>query len=405
MHISEYGRGPAVVLLHGAPSTRASLAPLVEALAPVRRVLVPDLPGYGATPPVSGRYSVEAVNRLLEDALLARGVREAAVVGFSGGAYRAFGLAVSGRVRLTHLVSLGGFAGLDPDGRKGLREAAALARTGFDFHPVWLARMMGPGAPARFPAEAAEVLQWLDCVPMEVLIAELEAFAEAPDYRPALAQLRIPITARVGAADAAAPPAWSRAICAAAPSAVLQIVDGCGHALLYEDRDATVRAVCEGVGVSPDTNKRSTMSGPGTNEKIYRDAIDAVWHRGDLSVVEKVWAPDYVGTMSYYSRRGPAGVVKVVAETKEAIQDLRYDVDQVIEQGDMLAVRWTLSGRFVGVLYGVKGSGKRIRASGMTFNRFRDGKIVEGRMVMDTSFLLAESAGVVAPASPDRVFT
>ncbi len=45
----EAGSGPPVVLLHGQGSFAASLLPLIEPLAATHRVVVPDLPGLGAS--------------------------------------------------------------------------------------------------------------------------------------------------------------------------------------------------------------------------------------------------------------------------------------------------------------------------------------------------------------------
>jgi pimeloyl-ACP methyl ester carboxylesterase len=89
MHIREVGAGPAVLLLHGCPATTRGFEPLVKRLSPWRRVLVVDLPGYGASPPLDGPYTLARVEDLLVGELLARGVHELSVVGHSGGAYRA----------------------------------------------------------------------------------------------------------------------------------------------------------------------------------------------------------------------------------------------------------------------------------------------------------------------------
>jgi len=162
MNLIDEGKGPAVVLLHGCPGTLTFLAPLVEALSPTRRVIAPELPGYGASPPLEGPYSFDRVQAMLEDLLLARGVRECALVGHSAGAYRAIGLALgSTRVRATHLVTLGGLAGLDPEVRAAFRQFADLARQGFDFRPMWLGRMAAPGFAERFPQRVGEVMSWM----------------------------------------------------------------------------------------------------------------------------------------------------------------------------------------------------------------------------------------------------
>src|SRR5205085_7158347 len=52
------GDGPPVLLLHGLGGTKISMLPLVPALAPYCRVIVPDLPGHGESDkPVSTEYS------------------------------------------------------------------------------------------------------------------------------------------------------------------------------------------------------------------------------------------------------------------------------------------------------------------------------------------------------------
>ena len=118
LRIRESGSGPAVLLLHGSPSTSASLEPLAARLARSHRVLLPDLPGYAGTTPLPGEYSYDLVCVLLEDELVSRGVSDVAVVGQSAGGYRALALALDARrIRVTTIVTLGG------DRRRGRRRA------------------------------------------------------------------------------------------------------------------------------------------------------------------------------------------------------------------------------------------------------------------------------------------
>ncbi len=243
LHLDDAGSGTALLLLHGRPSTVQVWDPVVESLRGRHRVLVAHLPGYGRSPALEGRYSFERVGVAIEDALLERGVDEVAVVGFSGGAYRAIGLALSGRVRVTSLMTLGGVAGHDAAGGDAFLDLARLVREGFDFLPTWLARMAAPGFEQRHPDEVAGILSWIDATSREVLASEFEAMAIGEDYRSRLPELAMPVVARVGELDAATPAELSRVIATGAPRGVLQIVPGCGHALLAEDRVATLEAI------------------------------------------------------------------------------------------------------------------------------------------------------------------
>lgn len=244
MFIEERGAGPALVLLHGCPSPVDALAPVADAFAATRRVLTPHLPGYGKTPADPPPVSFNDQARRLEDALLARGVRECAIVGFSLGGYRALQLAASGRVRVTHAVLLGGFANLDTAAREGKRQFAAALRAGaLNLAALAPQVFLPPSLAAENGPLAREVAGWSRVTGPENLANEQEAVAAMDDLTPILPKLRAAIVARVGSLDAAAPPRFSQEICRAVPGARLELVPGCGHALPLEDREGTLASI------------------------------------------------------------------------------------------------------------------------------------------------------------------
>ncbi|MFL5349953.1 MAG: alpha/beta fold hydrolase [Hyalangium sp.] len=248
LFIHEVGHGPAVVLLHGSPSSVAFFEPLVTALQSHRRVLIPELPGYGQSPPLAGPRLFERTQELLEEALRARGVTQAAVVGFSLGSWRALRLALTGRLEVTQVVTLGGFAALAPEHRDALRATADMLQRMPDFtdpafrRPVAL-NFMAPAFASAHPEAVSEVEAWLDSTTPAWLSIEALSTANVEDLHPRLGSLRAPLTARVGELDRSTPPAYSERMVAAAPHAVLQRVPGCAHALLLEDREGTVAAL------------------------------------------------------------------------------------------------------------------------------------------------------------------
>jgi len=62
----------------------------------------------------------------------------------------------------------------------------------------------------------------------------------------------------------------------------------------------------------------------------------------------------------------------------DAVPDLDVAVENVVANGDEAVVRWRFTGTHRGTVFGVAGSGRPIDVVGMTWLRFRDGKIVEG---------------------------
>lgn len=115
VHHLELGRGLPLVLLHGAGGGGANWYRLLAALARVRRVLAPDLPGFGFSDPIPLRAPLGVcAGERLEEWLDAREVRACDVAGTSFGALAALRLAQGARIRVERLVLLDA-TGLGPE--------------------------------------------------------------------------------------------------------------------------------------------------------------------------------------------------------------------------------------------------------------------------------------------------
>jgi pimeloyl-ACP methyl ester carboxylesterase len=241
LHIEQRGSGTDVVLLHGAPTTPDHMRPLAERLARRCRTLLVHLPGYGSSAGLEP-YDLARSHLLLEEALGAAGVTEADFVGLSGGAYRSLAMACRNNVRARSVVGLGAVADFPEDEANGLVEYCKLLRAGVDPRPIVEELMLAPES-RKNAAWVEDVRAWGVASPAEHLAQELEAFVAAPDLRPAIAKLEIPILLRVGSLDVATGPARSHRIARVARHATIQEVSGAGHALLCEDFEATAAAI------------------------------------------------------------------------------------------------------------------------------------------------------------------
>lgn len=229
-----------VVMLHGCPSAPASMWHVGEALTEIARVTNVHLPGYDGSPPLRP-FVEEQVLAAVEQTLSDAGVRDAILVGFSFGVFRAFELALRARIGIRGVVALSGLSSMTAEHRTGIHaNAKAIRDPALDlvstFTPFFLSEPGIANADHR-----AQLATWFACVERADLCAELDAVAAVPDLD--LSALAIPVLARVGDADQATPVALTDQICAAVRGAERQIVPGVGHAIMLEDRDATQRAV------------------------------------------------------------------------------------------------------------------------------------------------------------------
>jgi 3-oxoadipate enol-lactonase len=247
MFIREYGSGRAVLMLHGAPSAPTDFDPVVLRLLTTRRVLLPDMPGYGKSP-YEPNLSIPRSVELIDQELISRGIEEVSVIGFSMGAWRALLLALDGKTRVNAIVTLGGVAGFDAEQAAMMKGFANVLRGTDSLRQPFLeetmtTRMLSPDSARTNPAAVAAATGWLDWPNPESLADELDSMAVTPPCYDRLSTLRIPVLARVGALDVATPVALSQRIVDAIPGARLEIVEGKGHALLLEDIDATIDSV------------------------------------------------------------------------------------------------------------------------------------------------------------------
>lgn len=96
MAVATAGRGEAVLALHGLTANRLLWRPLAARLPPGVRLLAPDLPGRGRSPPApDGRYRLRDDLRRLRGLLGELGARPRVVVGHSHGAALAMALAAT----------------------------------------------------------------------------------------------------------------------------------------------------------------------------------------------------------------------------------------------------------------------------------------------------------------------
>ncbi|AWW38539.1 hydrolase [Streptomyces sp. AS58] len=219
-----------LVLVHGHPFDRTMWAPQIEAFAPDRRVVAPDLRGYGASPVTPGVTLLSRFARDIAELLDELAVPSCVLAGLSMGGqiamecYRQWG-----PDRIRGLVLADTFAAAEtPDGRRARNTMAdRLLREGMrGYADEVLGKMVGPSASAEV---AAHVHRMMTATSPEGAAAALRGRAERPDYRDLLTRVAVPALVVVGADDEYTPVSDARALHAALPDATLQVIDSAAH--------------------------------------------------------------------------------------------------------------------------------------------------------------------------------
>ncbi len=268
-----------LLFLHAFPLSRRMWQPQLAALSGCRRLLAPDLPGFGsggteeggsgtagsgggtgggggggaaAGPPAVCR--MEEMAAAAVELLDAEGLPDAVVCGLSMGGYAALALYELFPERVRGLVLADTRAGADDDAaRRRRRESAAAIEGGGSQELAALAdwllpKLIAPGALATRPELVAWLRREIAAAPAAGVAAAQRGMAERPDRTPLLPRISVPTLVIVGEEDVATPPAESKLLRDRIPGARLVILAGAGHLSNLEQPEAFNAALRDFLG-------------------------------------------------------------------------------------------------------------------------------------------------------------
>ncbi|MFN0165090.1 MAG: ester cyclase [Bryobacteraceae bacterium] len=114
-------------------------------------------------------------------------------------------------------------------------------------------------------------------------------------------------------------------------------------------------------------------------EALIRRWIEEVLNKGNLDVVDEIYAEDAVfGATLIPETRGRQAIKELVTAVRAAFPDIRYSLlGEPVVHGDRCAYRWTAGGTHGGEFLGIAPTGSYVTHSGTGTYRVRGGKIAE----------------------------
>lgn len=130
------------------------------------------------------------------------------------------------------------------------------------------------------------------------------------------------------------------------------------------------------------------MSPIEANKNTLRHFLDEVWSSGDLAACDRYIAPRYT---IFHDPGDPwekrevdlAGYKERVALSRAPFPDQCFTVQEMIGEGEKVAVSWLWSATHQGDLPGFPASGKRITMSGITIYSFENGRLTGHWQLVD----------------------
>jgi predicted ester cyclase len=132
-----------------------------------------------------------------------------------------------------------------------------------------------------------------------------------------------------------------------------------------------------------------------------RRLLEESFNTGNFELIDQFVAPEAINhdpSLPAHMRdlRGPDALRRIVTMYRAAFPDVRMTVDDVIASGDKVVLRWRSEGTHRGELAGLAPTGVHGSATGISIDRWQEGKIVEAWAEWD-NMGLARQLGAAPP--------
>ncbi len=114
--------------------------------------------------------------------------------------------------------------------------------------------------------------------------------------------------------------------------------------------------------------------------------------KGNLDVIDEQVSPDAVDHNPFPGQApGAEGVRQVFAMLKAAFPDMSQSIQDMVAEGDRVAIRSTLHGTHRGEFLGIPATGKQVALPGIDIIRFdEEGKMIEHWGLFDVPLLMQQ---------------
>ena len=113
------------------------------------------------------------------------------------------------------------------------------------------------------------------------------------------------------------------------------------------------------------------------NQDLMRRIYEEMWNGGNPIVAVEIFAQ-------------PEGVERFVSQFLASFPDLQHTAEEMIVDGERVAVRFSAHGTHIGTWMNFAATGKSIHYTGVTWARIPDGKIIEHQTWWDKAGLIEQ---------------
>ncbi|GGO02599.1 MULTISPECIES: ester cyclase [Haloarcula] len=134
-------------------------------------------------------------------------------------------------------------------------------------------------------------------------------------------------------------------------------------------------------------------------KRIARQFPEEVATEGNVDLIDDICTPDVVDHSPLGEVSGREDLKAQIRGIRESFEDFSASVEDIVAEGDTVAMRVTLSGKHTGEFMGVDPTGEDVEIENMVFTRFEGGQIAERWVQPDMLGLMQQVGAVDLPGN------
>jgi steroid delta-isomerase-like uncharacterized protein len=138
------------------------------------------------------------------------------------------------------------------------------------------------------------------------------------------------------------------------------------------------------------------------NKALVRHFTEEIWNRGHVALLDELVDPHFVSHDPHVPVQGPEQFKQFVLMYRSAFPDASFSIEEEIAEGDQVVTRYTTQETHRGMFLGISPTGKHVTVTGITIDRFANGKLVESWNSFDTLGLLQQLGVIPTPGQESK---
>ena len=126
------------------------------------------------------------------------------------------------------------------------------------------------------------------------------------------------------------------------------------------------------------------------NKGLIARFVEEFWNSGNESAADTLMADDVTIVVNNAVVEDTASLKQFARTLRSAFPDWRSELEELIEEDDRIAERWTGHGTQTGEFQGIPATGRQVAVPGTVFYRIAAGKIVEFRGQFDRMSMMEQ---------------